>query len=59
MVVMPIFMAFITVSMPAGVGVYWITSSVFQVAQQIVMNKRAGIPFPWHKIPFIKILKAK
>jgi YidC/Oxa1 family membrane protein insertase len=44
MVIMPFFMAFITVGMPAGVGVYWITSSVFQVAQQVVMNKRAGLP---------------
>ena len=44
MVIMPIFMAFITVSMPAGVGVYWITSSVFQVAQQLVMNRNAGLP---------------
>jgi YidC/Oxa1 family membrane protein insertase len=59
LVVMPIFMGFITVSMPAGVGLYWITSSVFQVAQQVVMNKRAGIPFPWHKIPFLNTLKAK
>jgi membrane protein insertase Oxa1/YidC/SpoIIIJ len=44
MVIMPIFMGFITVGMPAGVGVYWITSSIFQVAQQVVMNRRAGLP---------------
>lgn len=44
MTVMPIFMAFMTVSMPAGVGLYWITSSVYQVGQQMVLNKRSGIP---------------
>jgi YidC/Oxa1 family membrane protein insertase len=44
MIMMPIMMGFMTVNMPAGVGVYWITSSVFQVAQQAVMNKRAGFP---------------
>lgn len=44
MIVMPFFMAFMTVSLPAGVGLYWITSSVFQVVQQLIMNMRAGIP---------------
>lgn len=37
--VMPIMMGFFTVNMAAGVGVYWITSSVLQVVQQITLNK--------------------
>lgn len=39
MYVMPIMMGAFTISFPAGVGLYWITSSVFQVGQQIVLNK--------------------
>ena len=50
MIVMPVMMAVMTVGMPAGVGLYWITSSVFQVVQQVIMNSRSGIPF---KLPFI------
>jgi membrane protein insertase Oxa1/YidC/SpoIIIJ len=37
-------MVFMTVGLPAGVGLYWITSSVFQVVQQAVLNHRAGFP---------------
>lgn len=37
-VVMPFFMAFITLNLPCGVGVYWITSNLFQIAQQIIIN---------------------
>jgi YidC/Oxa1 family membrane protein insertase len=59
MVVMPIFMGFITIGMPAGVGVYWITSSVFQVGQQVVMNKRAGLPMFKNGPPWQKWLKTK
>jgi len=39
MTVMPIMMGFMTISISSGVGIYWITSSVFQVFQQIIMNK--------------------
>jgi YidC/Oxa1 family membrane protein insertase len=49
MTVMPLFMGFITVSFPAGVGLYWITSNLYRLVQQIVMNKQAGVPF---KLPF-------
>jgi YidC/Oxa1 family membrane protein insertase len=44
MYVMPVMLFFMTVGLPAGVGVYWITSSVFQTAQQAVLNARAGFP---------------
>lgn len=38
-VVMPIMMAWITISLPAGIGVYWITSNVFMLIQQFIMNR--------------------
>jgi YidC/Oxa1 family membrane protein insertase len=40
MVIMPLMMGFFTVNAPIGTGIYWITSSVFQVLQQWIMNKR-------------------
>jgi len=51
MVVMPIFMGFITVTMPAGVGLYWIFSNLFRLLQQLVMNTQQGIKF---RLPFQK-----
>ena len=44
MVVMPIMMGAMTIGLPAGVGIFWITSSVFQVGQQVVLNRKSGIP---------------
>ncbi len=43
LIVMPIMMGWMTISMPAGVGLYWITSNLFHLIQQIVLNK--FIPF--------------
>lgn len=37
--VMPLVMGFMTIGFPGGVGIYWIASSVFQVFQQLIMNK--------------------
>jgi len=51
MVVMPIFMGFITITMPAGVGLYWIFSSLFRTVQQIIMNAQAGVKL---RLPFAK-----
>ncbi len=42
LIIMPIFMGFITINLSAGVGIYWITSSVFQFCQQIFLNKYYG-----------------
>lgn len=36
---MPLFMGYLVAQTPVGVGIYWITSSVFQVVQQIFINK--------------------
>jgi YidC/Oxa1 family membrane protein insertase len=43
MIAMPIMMAVFTVGYPAGVGIYWITSSIFQVVQQAILNRQSGI----------------
>ncbi len=40
MYVMPVMIVWMTASLSAGVGVYWITSSAFQVIQQLRMNKQ-------------------
>ena len=39
LIVMPIMMGFMTIYMPSGVGLYWITSGVFQIIQQPIINK--------------------
>jgi len=51
MVIMPLFMGFITITMPAGVGLYWIFSNLFRLVQQLVMNTKQGIKF---RLPFAK-----
>ena len=35
---MPVMTAFFTVTLPAGLGLYWIISSVVQILQQLVLN---------------------
>jgi len=55
MVIMPIFMGFITITMPAGVGLYWIFSNLFRLIQQLVMNAKQGIKF---RLPFTKALES-
>lgn len=37
--VMPIMMGVMTVTLPAGLGLYWTVSNLFQVGQQIVLQK--------------------
>jgi len=51
MFIMPVFMGFLTISFPAGVGLYWITQNVYRLVQQIIMNKQAGVKFI---VPFLK-----
>lgn len=38
-ITMPLMMAWITTSLPGGIGVYWIISNVFQLCQQFFLNK--------------------
>ncbi len=37
---MPVMMGFMSFSLTAGVGLYWITSSIFQVFQQLYINNK-------------------
>lgn len=39
---MPVMMAWITLTLPAGLGVYWVVSNIFQIAQQYFFYKRPG-----------------
>ncbi len=36
---MPIMTGFFTFTLPSGIGIYWIISSVMQMAQQFILNK--------------------
>lgn len=38
--IMPIFLGFISLSIPAGVLVYWVTTNLWQIGQQYVMIKK-------------------
>jgi YidC/Oxa1 family membrane protein insertase len=38
-IVMPIMMAWITTGLPAGVGLYWVVSNIFQICQQAIISK--------------------
>jgi len=39
MLMFPFLTAFMTYTLPAGLGLYWITSNVFQIFQQLAINK--------------------
>lgn len=38
MTTMPLFSAFICITMPVGLGIYWIATSVVQIVQQLAIN---------------------
>jgi len=38
--IMPVFLGFISLSIPAGVLVYWVTTNLWQIGQQYVMIKK-------------------
>jgi len=40
LIVMPIFIAYITASVPAGLGLYWVTMNVMTILQQLIINKK-------------------
>ena len=40
--VLPIMIALFTASVPSGVGIYWGTSTLFGIAQQLYVNKKVG-----------------
>ena len=39
MYTMPFVTGFFVISMPAGLGLYWLVGTLFQLVQQIVINK--------------------
>jgi YidC/Oxa1 family membrane protein insertase len=42
--ILPVMIGFFTVSFPAGVGVYWFTSTLFGIVQQQIVNKQLDAP---------------
>lgn len=38
-ITMPLFMAYVTTGLPGGVGLYWITSNICQIVQQVILNR--------------------
>ncbi len=41
--IMPIFLGWLTVGFPAGLGLYWLVSNLFSIGQQYIINKRYGL----------------
>ncbi|HHY80582.1 MAG TPA: YidC/Oxa1 family membrane protein insertase, partial [Thermoanaerobacter sp.] len=41
-IMMSIFMGWVTVSLPAGVGIYWVTSNIFQIVQQYIFMRETN-----------------
>ncbi len=39
---MPIMIIWMTITLPSGLGVYWVVSNIFQIIQQYFTNKRPG-----------------
>jgi len=48
---MPLMMAFFTANFPVGVGIFWISSQVFQVITDVVLLKKAKVKI---RLPFMK-----
>ncbi len=58
-ITMPLMMAWITISLPAGIGVYWIASNIYQLCQQLVLNKHFSNKIDESDIVVPKTEKAK
>jgi len=41
-IMMSIFIGWITVSLPAGIGIYWVTSNIFQIVQQYIFMRETN-----------------
>ncbi len=52
---MPVMIAFFTASLPAGVGLYWGTSTMYGIVQQVVVNKE-GLEVKDKNAPTVKII---
>lgn len=40
---MPVMTVFIAMSLPAGLAIYWITTTLFAIVQQYIMTKKTGV----------------
>ena len=49
--IMPVIMTAFTFSVPLGVGIFWITSQLCQIVQDLILLKKDGIPID---LPFVK-----
>ncbi|PZN13265.1 MAG: hypothetical protein DIU69_01075, partial [Bacillota bacterium] len=45
-VVMPVMVTVFAWSFPAGLALYWVTSNLFSIAQQLLTNRQAAVPAP-------------
>lgn len=48
---MPVVMAAVTISLPAGVGIFWITGQLFQATQDVIIFKKDGMKLFGEKPP--------
>ena len=44
--VMPVFIGWLTVSFPSGLALYWLTSNLFSIAQQYLINRQLAAATP-------------
>ena len=42
LIFMPVFIGYITITFPAGLGIYWVVSNLVQIAQQWFMNRNTA-----------------
>ncbi len=56
---MPVMIAFFTASLPAGVGLYWMTSTTYGIVQQFIVNKEDLSKKPGSKEPTVKVIEKK
>jgi len=40
LIFMPVFIGYITITFPAGLGIYWVVSNLVQIFQQWFMNRK-------------------
>ena len=55
--VMPVMIAVFTASLPAGVGIYWGTSTIYGIVQQLFVNK--GSDKNDNNEPKVKVIESK
>lgn len=59
MMIFPFMMAFMTINLPAGLGLYWNISNLIQIGQQLLLNKYFGITKKDDNIIEAKVMDTK